>query len=182
MELNEMQNLWKSQKTDKKNNESIQQMALEKSQPVLKRIKKQLLLEMILWTFIVVVYHSAFDGNQRPAAVNLVFVIGFIQAIAYNLSGYLAARNLGTGNNLLHSIQEKIAELKKLQLTAVASRTVLMLSILFFFSYGLELNSKRLFSLAGITVVFALQLGLVFQIWKRRIVKLKEVATLLSYS
>lgn len=175
-----MKDLWNASQTEHTNMETLKNMVAEKSHPVLKKIKRQLLVEIVAWIVIICVYHNAFDGDKRPGAINLVFVIGFLQAIAYNLSSYLGARNLIQGVNLSASIKEYTKKLKKFQWAAVCSRAVLMAAIITFFCYGLEIDTKRLISIAVIAVLFGIQLVLISLSWNKRIKKLTGIAAALT--
>ena len=177
MDITEMKDLWKGTPTENTAIESLEKMIREKSNPLLQKIKRQLVLEMLLWLTVIMLYHNALDGDKRPAAINLVFVIGFLQAIAYNLSSYFAARNLTHGSNLFSSLKDYSKRLKKLQWTSICSRISLMVALLVFFSYDLEMTSKRIFAIGAIITVFAVQLLLLYWHWSKRISKLTKIVT-----
>lgn len=170
-----MKELWRLEQTADIPMVELQKMTLEKSQPVLKKIKLQLMLEMVLWVMVIVVYHSAFDGDKRPSGINLIFVVGFVQAIAYNFSAYLAARNVIAGADLGASLFNYLKKLKVFKWTAICSRAVLMLAVIVFFSYGLELVPRRLIAIAGILTLFGIQLLLISLSWNKKIRKLSKV-------
>ncbi|MHA4896362.1 hypothetical protein ACXZ1K_16530 [Pedobacter sp. PWIIR3] len=180
MELSEMKSLWKAVPIESTQIDEIVKMINEKSHPVLQKIKRQLVFEMLAWTVVIVLYHSAFDGNKRPAFINLAFVIGFMQAIAYNLSSYFATRNLVHGKNLTSSMKDYIKKLKKLQWTAICSRIVLMGGILMFFCYNLDMTIKRMISLGCIVAMFVFFLVMLYLTWTKRISKLTGIITSLS--
>lgn len=177
MDITEMKDLWKATPTENTAIESLEKMIREKSNPLLLKIKRQLLVEMFLWLAVIMLYQSAFDGDKRPAAINLVFVIGFLQAIAYNLSSYFAARNLTHGSNLFSSFTDYSKKLKKLQWTSICSRISLMIALLVFFSYDLEMTSKRIFAIGVIITIFGFQLLLLYWHWSKRISKLTRIVT-----
>lgn len=171
-----MKTLWKANPAANISLTELEKMTLEKSHPLLKKIKIQMLFEMILWLIIILVYHNAFDGAKRPGAINFIFVIGFLQAVAYNFSGYMATRNLIAGPDLRSSLYNYLKKLKRFKWTAVCSRAALMFGILLFFSYGLEMQSKRILSIVGIVGLFGMQLLLVSLSWSKRIRKLSGIA------
>jgi len=176
MEIEEIKNLWASQPIEKKSKEVLAEMLKIKSHPVLKKIKTQLLLEMIAWLILLAVYYTMFDGEKRPWFINFVFVLGLLQAVTYNLSGYLAARNLIQGDNLSISFINYLRQLKKFRSSAIGSRLLLMTGLLLFFSYGHELNSKRIIAMLSISSIFILQLWLLYQQWTKRIGKLEAIS------
>ncbi|TDO20861.1 hypothetical protein [Pedobacter duraquae] len=176
MELQEMKALWKVDNTTPISITEIEKMTLENSHPMLRKIKRQLLLEMILWIIILFGYHNAFDGAKRPGAINLIFVAGLVQAVAYNFAGYCAARNLIAGSDLSTSFHNYLKKLRRFRWTAICSRAVLMLGVILFFSYGLEMQTKRIVGIAGITTMFGIQLLLISMSWNKRIEKLGGIA------
>jgi hypothetical protein len=175
MELQEMKNLWNATPQEQVRLSVLEKMTREQSQPVLRKFKLQLFVELVVWLLIIFFYYDAFDGDKRPMAINLVFVIGFLQAAAYNLSGYFAAKNLIAGRDLATSLPNYLQRLKRYKWTAIGSRAVLMLALLLFFSYGLEMEAKRLIAIAGIIVVFGLQLYSIYLIWNKRIANLSRI-------
>ncbi|TCD03870.1 hypothetical protein [Pedobacter psychroterrae] len=177
MELQEMQVLWKTRSTPHINTTELKKMTRDSNHPVIKRIQLQLLVEMIVWAVILFLYYDAFDGEKRPRAINLVFIIGFLQAIAYNLSGYLAARNLVHGTDLNISISNHIKKLKNLRFTAICSRATLMLTILLFFCYGLELNAKRTIAISIIAAISCVVLYLLYWSWTIKIERIRKIMT-----
>jgi hypothetical protein len=176
MELQEMKDLWSAAPQEHVALSALEKMTREESQPVLRKFKLQLLLELVFWLLIIFFYYDAFDGAKRPVAINLVFVLGFVQAAAYNLSGYLAAKNLIAGGDLATSLPNYLQRLKRYRWTAIGSRAVMMLAMMLFFTFGLEMEAKRLIAIAGILVVFGLQLFSIHLIWNKRIAQLSRIA------
>lgn len=176
MELQEMKNLWQNSSAENIPENALQQMISVKKHTLIRKIKIQLLLEIVLWIMIICVYHNAFDGDKRSAVVNLIFVTGILQAITYNLSGYFATRNLIQGSDLVGSIEKYIKKLQQFRWAVIISRTVLMIWFLVFFMYSLELNNRRLVFSGAILFVFILQLWIIYGSWTNRIAKLSSIA------
>ncbi len=171
-----MKNLWGSQPIEKKSKDVLAEMLKVKSHPVLKKIKTQLLLEMIAWLIFMAIYYTMFDGEKRPWFINFVFMLGLLQAMAYNLSGYLAAKNLIQGDNLFASFTNYVKQLKKFRSSAIGSRLLLITGLILFFSYGLEMNSRRIIAIFSISSIFMLQLWILYQQWTKRITKLEVIS------
>lgn len=76
METEEMKSLWASQSGKEMQKNALAGMLSEKSHPVLRKIKRQLLIEIIMWLVILCGYYSAFDGDRRPVPANFVISIG----------------------------------------------------------------------------------------------------------
>lgn len=172
-----MKNLWAGKPAEEKQKDALALMLTEKSHPILKKIRKQLLLEMSAWLVILCVYYTMFDGQTRPWIINGVFIVGILQAIAFNISGYLAARNLIYGDNLIVSLSGYIIRLKQFKWISLFSRIVLMVGMLFFFLYGLDLDMRRILAVGFIVVVFAGQLWFLHSQWSLKIGKLARLQT-----
>lgn len=175
MRIEEMKSLWAAQPIEVKQKETLAEMLTEKSHPILKGIRKQLLLEIGSWLIILSVYYSMFDGEKRPLAVNLIVIISMLQAIAFNFTGYLAARNLVYGYNIVTSIAVYLEKLKRFKWGSLFSRIIFMSGMLFFFFYGLDMAIFRTLSIIFIGVVFVGQLWLLQRQWSQRIKKLVEL-------
>lgn len=167
-----MQKIWQSSSINKKTDLELETAIRQKSHPMLKKIKRQLMIELILWVIALICFYSMFDAENRPWFINGLLVLGFLQAIGYNLSGYLAARNLVGADNIIESLNIYTEKLKTFKWTSIFSRTILMVSFIFFFSYGLEMNAKRLISISAIALIFLVQLYLIHGQWQKRIDKL----------
>jgi hypothetical protein len=175
MRIEEMKSLWEAQPIEVKQKEALAGMLTEKCHPILKGIRKQLILEISSWLIILCVYYSMFDGEKRPLAVNLIFIISILQAIAFNFTGYLAARNLVHGDNIITSIVVYLEKLKRFKWSSLFSRIIFMGGMLFFFFYGLNMVFFRTLSIVLIGVVFVSQLWLLQRQWSQRIKKLVEL-------
>jgi len=177
MEIEEMKNLWAGQPTEEKQKEALALMLTEKSHPILKNIRKQLLLEISSWLVILCVYYSMFDGQMRPWIANGVFIMSMVQAIAFNISGYLVARNLIHGDNLVTSLSGYLISLKRFKWTSLFSRMIFMGGMLFFFLYGLDMDIRRVLAVGFIVVVSAGQLWFLHSQWSLKIDKLTSLQT-----
>lgn len=98
-----------------------------------------------------------------------------LQAIAFNFTGYLAARNLVHGNNLITSIAVYLSKLKRFKWGSLFSRIIFMGGMLFFFFYRLDMAIFRTLSLVLIGLVFVGQLWLLQRQWSQRIKKLVKL-------
>jgi len=175
MRIEEMKSLWAGQPVEVKQKEALAGMLTEKSHPILKGIRKQLLLEISSWLIILCVYYSMFDGEKRPLAVNVVFIIGMLQAIAVNFTGYLAARNVIHGDNIITSIAVYLEKLRRFKWGSLFSRIIFIGAMLFFFFYGLDMAVFRTLSIVFIGVAFVGQLWILQRQWSQRIKKLFEL-------
>ncbi|MFC6101610.1 hypothetical protein [Olivibacter domesticus] len=169
MRIEEMKSLWTGQPIGVKQKEELAGMLTERSHPILKGIRKQLLLEISAWLIVLCVYYSMFDGEKRPLAINMIFIICILQAIAFNFTGYLAAKNLVHGDNIITSIAVYLEKLKRFKWGSLCSRIIFMVGMLFFFFYGVDMAVFRTLSLVFIGIAFVFQLWLLQRQWSQRI-------------
>lgn len=174
MELNELKTAWNKVNGPIKTSEEIQQMLKENNHPVLKEIRKQLLIEIILWSAFLMVFYNWFDGDKKPLFINIVLIIGVITALAHNLMGYNLSKYLDAGNTLQASMQYYIVKVRTYMITSVILRIPLMSGFLLFFTFNISFNYEKYILLALLVAFFSLQLYFLCRIWSRRLKKLKS--------
>ncbi len=65
MELDALQSIWQHSDQAPKTTTEIKTMMLERTHPVLKRIRRQLIIESIAFAFFLVTYYNFFDGDKK---------------------------------------------------------------------------------------------------------------------
>jgi hypothetical protein len=175
MELNELKNTWQQLKTPETATGEIGKMLSESSHPVLKGIRRQVLIEVVAWSVFILCYYTMFDGDTKPLWLNTVLIVSVLFPIVHNLAGYSFARYLVNGVTLKESLTIYLAKVKMYAAVSITSRLLLAIGFILFFSYGLSLNTTRYYSLAIIGSVFLLQLGALYRIWAKRLSALKAV-------
>ena len=89
MEQDALKSAWQSMDANRKTNTELSTMMRESSHPVLKQIRKQLILETIAFTALLFVYYDFFDGDRKPFYANMLLVMAMLFVIAHNIMGYI---------------------------------------------------------------------------------------------
>ena len=172
MELDALKSTWNKIESPVKTPEEIQQMLKENNHPVLKGIRKQLLIEVIGWSAFLMVYYSMFDGDQKPLLINLLLVVSVGSALIHNLTGYGLSKYLVSGISVRASLQRYLLKVKTYAVISVISRILLMTGFLLFFTYNISFNAGKYLALSIGILLFILQLILLCRIWLRRLQRL----------
>lgn len=173
MELNELKTAWNNVKMPEKTAADIKAMLSENNHPVLKGIRKQIIIEVAAWSIFLVCYYTMFDGDTKPAWINIILVVSVLFPLIHNLMGYNFARYLINGSTLKESLTTYIARVKVYATVSISSRFLLAVGFILFFTYGLSLNAARCYSLAIIGLIFGFQIWMLYCIWAKRINSIK---------
>ena len=94
MELTELKQVWDTVEIPVKSTDDIKLMLSENNHPVLKKIRKQLTIEIIGWSVFLICYYSMFDGDHKPIWINIILVVSVLLPLIHNLLGYRLAKYL----------------------------------------------------------------------------------------
>ncbi|WP_270087482.1 hypothetical protein [Sphingobacterium sp. SYP-B4668] len=174
MELNELKSTWNTLNSPDLSKTDILNMLSENKHPVLKSIRKQLIIELVGWTIFLLCYYSMFDGNTKPLWVNALLILSILLPAGHNLMGYNFAKHLIYGVNIHQSLQIYLSKIKVYAASSIITRQIYLTGILLFFGYGLNIGPRQHLAFAIIGLVFSVQLIMTTKIWRKRIRKLKE--------
>jgi hypothetical protein len=174
MELDDMKSYWKNMPSESdKPADALKHMIKENKHPVLKGIRQQLVIEMTGWTIFLIVFYDFFDGHNKPLYLNLLVVGAGIFTVAHNLLGYVMIRNLKPDNNLIHSLTHYLARAKTYSVVSILSRIVSVTAVVLFFADAIQFTREKYMLMAGVALVFAVQIGLLIRLWIKRIASLQ---------
>jgi hypothetical protein len=173
MELDDLKNAWQTVKTPDKAAGDIKAMLTENNHPVLKGIRKQVIIEVAAWSVFLVCYYTMFDGDAKPVWINVVLVVSVLFPIIHNLMGYSFARYLVNGKTLKESLTLYLAKVKVYAALSICSRVLFAAGFVVFFTYGLSFNAAKYYSVAIIALIFGFQLWVLSRMWAKRINNIK---------
>lgn len=173
MEFNELKSAWKNIELPAKTTEELQLMLLENKHPVLKKIRTQLTLEIIIWSIFLFCYYTMFDGERKPVAINVILISGVLLSLVHNLMGYSATKYLANGITLKESLENYLSRVKIYAIVSILSRVLLMIGFILFFSHGIHFNAGKYLSLAVIISAFLIQLLVLYRLWAARFKNLR---------
>ncbi|OYX82111.1 MAG: hypothetical protein B7Y83_15920 [Flavobacteriales bacterium 32-34-25] len=174
MEIDDLKSDWNAIQSIPKSEETLLLMLQENTHPVLKSIRKQILIEVGGWFFFLLVYYSMFDGAEKPLWVNLVLIGTLLLPILHSIYGYYYNKYLANDSNVKMALEELYNRLQNYALFSIVSRVGFVCGLLLFFTYNIDLTTTKYYSLAVIGVVFLIQLFVLFRIWNKRLKRIRE--------
>lgn len=160
---------WKGADSNTKSTQDLKGMLKENKHPVLKKIRTQMIIEILAFSAFGLVYYDFFDGHQKPLYANLILASALLLAIVHNVIGYLGARNPVKGNNIKGSLEKYLSDLKVFALLSVLSRIGYATGLLIFFTSVIAITGTKQWLIAGIIAVFLVQAGILVKLWLNRI-------------
>jgi hypothetical protein len=167
MNIDQLKTDWKNLRPE--NTAIRQQPIIKKGSNHLNAIKLRLAIEMLSYVLFLAVYYTMFDGDRKPLYANLLLVGSFIMVIIHNLTGYLAATNILSGDDILQSMTKYHRKLKVYAIVCLLTRTVSLICLLIFFVSSVELDTKKNWILAGLCLLVPIQAYINHKIWFARI-------------
>lgn len=172
MENDSLKAAWQSLSYEKSKVE-LKSMISERHHPVMKHIRRQMIIEIAAFTGFLIVYYDFFDGGQKPVYVNLLLGSAIAFAILYNVVGYKLTRFHPNGENIGQLLRARISAMKTYAWVSVGSRILLATSLVLFFTSAIILNATKYWILACIISIFIIQIILLIRVWTGRINKLE---------
>ncbi|MBA0884006.1 hypothetical protein [Flavobacterium undicola] len=169
MEIDDLKSDWNAIQSIPKNEETLLLMLKENTHPVLKSIRKQIVIEVTAWSLFLMVYYSMFDGATKPLWINLVLIIALLMPILHSFYGYHYNKYLADGSNIKMALEQLYARLKKYAFITVIARVGFICGLLLFFSYNIHFTTTKYFLLLLILVVFSIQIFVLYQVWAKRL-------------
>lgn len=165
---------WGSAGAVRKNTPELTSMIREKDHPVLRSIRKQLLIETIVFGIFLFVYYDFFDGDRKPFYANLLLAGAMLLLIAHNIIGYLFTKRPLRGDNIKKSLIVYHQQLKRYAIISIMGRTLMAVCLLLFFTAEISFHGNKSWMLAVIILLFIVQLSLLSGIWNRRLGKIRR--------
>lgn len=178
MEQDALKSAWQNMNAGQKTNSELSSMMRERTHPILKRIRKQLILETISFTFFLFVYYDFFDGDRKPVYANVLLVSAMLFVIIHNIAGYMLTKRPVNGDTIKQSLQDQLLKMKGYAMASVAARILIAGCLLLFFMSVITFNTNKYWILVGLMVVLIIQLALLSAIWVKRIRKMKTTINL----
>jgi hypothetical protein len=173
MEHDPLKAAWQGYGSAAKSNIELRQMLHEGKHPVLKRIRRQMIVEALAFTAFLCVYYNAFDGSRKPLAANVLLVAAMLLAIVHSIISYWFTKRYGQGNNLRQSLYAQLSGIKLHAVLSVATRALMAVCVLLFFTSVVTFTVAKYWLLGGIVVIFLGQMVLLGKMWATRVRQLK---------
>jgi len=169
MDLDDLKNNWNSTIPQPKTENDLHLMLKENRHPVLKRIRKQIIIETAGWSVFLLCYYTMFDGAAKPLIANMMLVIAVLGALLHNLTGYSFSKNLVVDKDINSAMHMWLSKMKLHARVSIMLRVVFITGLLTFFCWNVAIDARRYVLLGlGLALLIA-QLMVLNKIWTGRI-------------
>ncbi|MGN6491272.1 MAG: hypothetical protein ACTHLE_04695 [Agriterribacter sp.] len=175
MDDNSLKSAWKNAGTSSRTQDEIKHSMQEKNHAVLKKVRRQMIIEIAGFTIFLFLYYDMFDGNNKPLYANVLLVISLLLVIAHNAIVYSFAGKSAEGHNIKQLLQTNISRLKMQGAITVILRIAAAASLLVFFVSVISLTPVKYWLLAGIAIIYVVQLWLLAIVQRKRLQQLQQV-------
>lgn len=172
METNDLLHAWKAAE--------FEPVKVKVVNPLLRRMRRQLLIETVAFIVFLVVYYDFFDGDRKPLYANVLLVGVMVLAIGYNLLGYGFAKRVIDGGSVRAALEGQVRKLKLYAYVMVAGRGLMISGVVAFFCTVIVFNPVKYWVLAGLVILCMVLLYMMGGMWRRRIRRMEAVLEGLS--
>ncbi|MBW8682710.1 hypothetical protein [Chitinophaga rhizophila] len=153
--------------------EKLKSMIAERTYPVRRKIRLQMIIEITGFALLLLVYYDFFDGHQKPLYGNVALVSGLLLAISYNIVGYRLAGKSVPLSSITTSLEQSLNDLRRYSRLSILIRILTAVCLLTFFCSVIIFTTGKYLLLIAIVLVFANQIFLLSRLWSNRIARLK---------
>lgn len=173
MELNELKSGWQNAGNSEKNSSELERMTKISRLPMVKRIRRKLIIETIVLSFFLAVYYDWFDGHQKPLYANLLLSSAVLLYILHDVVGYISLTRPVMNNSLRLSLQQLLVRIKRLSVVSLFLSFVYSVCIIVFFTSVISFTREKSFILLGLILVLTQLAHLSYKLWRSWIKKLE---------
>ncbi len=155
---------------------SLSKMKLAKHHPVLKKIRRQLIFESIIWTLILIVFYDFFDGHLKSMFWNVLLALTIIFLLCHNILGYLAVKQPIEDNNIKKSLKKYLAKIKHYSTISILSRIVTFVIFMLYLTSNIKWDTYKLWSsICFFGLLIMVQVYVLRKVWKDRIIRIDTI-------
>lgn len=170
--MDALKSAWQQLPGGEKQPQELHGMLQEGRHPVLRQLRRQVVIESLLFSAFLAVYYNMFDGHRRPFWVNALLVTGVLLVVLHGLTGYFNAKRPVKEAGLQQALAARLGQLRNFAVWSVALRLVSTACILLFFTYGITFTMEKEIMLGWAALVLVVQFALLIMLWRRRIRRL----------
>lgn len=174
MDLHELKNLLESEVRPKKDRSEIRTLLIAKPHPVLRNVRRQVIIEATAWSGFLFLVYTAFDADTKPFWLGLLVAFAVSVYLIHLLKGYAQIVAMPAYKPLAESLSFAYQRMRRFAMHNLLLRSLLLVVVLFFFSYGISFTPGKYGALLGIAIVFVVQVLLNRRLWLRRLRRLRH--------
>jgi uncharacterized membrane protein len=175
MEQDALRSAWQGMSGQPRSNTELKAMLQENKHPVLKQVRKQLVIEIAAFAAFLLVYYDLFDGHRKPLYANVLLVAAMLLAIIHSGIVYMLTKRRMKGDNIKQSLEGHLINVKAHAAVSVFSRALVAACLLLFFTTVITFTADKYWLLGGLGVLFIVQMVILSRIWTGRIRRMKEL-------
>jgi membrane protein YdbS with pleckstrin-like domain len=168
MEFDTLKSAWQSGNEQIKSSSELKNMMQVTNHSAVRRMRRQLATEVLLFSLFLFVYYDFFDGDQKPLYANVILMVGILAVIVHNVIHYSLLQLPSKGSDLKQLLKKSVARIRLFTITAVSARILAGVSLLIFFSSVIVFNTAKYWILGVVILVFIVQMILFIRIWRAR--------------
>lgn len=180
MELQELKNLLNAEKNPQKDRAEIRALLNTKPHPVLRNVRRQVIIEATAWGAFLLLAYTAFDADTKPLWVGLMVMVPVSIYLFHLVAGYARIISAPADGPLMESLASSYQRMQRFAVGNLLLRSLVLACVLLFFSYGITFTPVKYWTLGGIGAFFAIQLLLNRNLWFRRLRRLRDTITRLE--
>ncbi|SIN74602.1 hypothetical protein [Chitinophaga niabensis] len=164
--MDPLKEAWKNAGNNTKSTAEMKEMLKENKHPVLRKIRIQMIVEIVGFTAFGLVFYDFFDGHKKPLYVIIILVASLLLVIFHNLIGYFNTKRSARGDNLRVSLEKYEQELKTFALISILSRVIYTAGTIIYFAWPFYIKLWPMLLLLALVVA---QVIIVARLWRNRI-------------
>ncbi len=174
MDLDKLKTDWQNQSTSNLTVEQMQELVHSGKHPGIARSRKVLFIESVAWSAFLLLFYDAFDGHEKPWWLNALLVVAFALLLGHHLLGIRLLSQRKANESLASSLADYRRRLQQFVRLNLIGRLLAMATLLLFFLYGVEWNTKRYLISAGFLGVMFVQFYILKRFWRERLGSLDQ--------
>jgi len=174
MELDDLKSSWQSAGEGFKKEADILAMTRVSNHPSLKRIRRKLVFEAIILSFMLVVYYDWFDGDKKPVYANVLLVSSLLLYIVNDIVGYISMLNPVNGASIKLSIENYLVRIKRLAVCSLVFSILYSASLILFFTSVIKFTREKNFILLGMLILLTQLMLWSHRVWRNWIRRLSK--------
>lgn len=179
MEDDDLIRMWNAIEVPEISEAEIREMIRPKNQPVLRRVRRQLILETSFFILVLVTYFRWFDDGSKSLYINLLLVTGFALYIVHDLLVYRFFNRPHTGVSIPDMLRNYRNRLRRMTAVTFVFRGSATFILICFFSSAMKFDAATIWTIRIISTSLVMQVAFNIRTWLRRLIHV--VRTLASY-
>lgn len=175
MENDFLKAAWRRMSIEEKSSVELKTIIRQRSNSLVKRIRRQFLIETIATVVFLIVYYDFFDGDQKPLYANIFLIAGLLFTIIHNIVSLTQIKPGIKGGNIEELLNDRLYKMKTYAIVSGVLRLLMACSFLIFFVSVIRFTEVKYWILLGVILLFLIQMAVFMKIWNARVSRMKGI-------